>query len=98
MQDDIETPRVLNRTTTYQGRLIRNSSQDLRQANQAISARNSGQSQDRASPALTRNGKLIIQQVKPKWSIDKYYKQTKFDPEAEVEKEDKIDDFFYQKF
>ena len=44
MLDDIETPRVLNRTTTYQGRLVRNSSQDLRQADQPNSARNSGQS------------------------------------------------------
>ena len=73
MLDDIETPRVLNRTTTYQGRLVRNSSQDLRQVDQPISARNSGHSQDRASPALTRNGKLIIQQAKPKWSLENYY-------------------------
>ena len=61
MLDDMETPKVLNRTNTYNGPLLRKDSQELQPLNQTLPIRTGNKSRDRTTPALTRNGKLIMQ-------------------------------------
>ena len=106
---EAESPSPLPRSKTLAGPLSRNDATDSPSCATPLAAsathlpvrrilKKSGtQTALASSPALTRAGKLVIKEP-PKWSIEQYYGQQKFDPEAEVEKEHHIDDFFYQKY